>query len=153
MSISDSEIIQALSKFKLSPHRLEMIKIDKYMIIDDTYNASLDSVRNSLTLLSKVNNRKVFIFADILETDEFGKEIHENVGRACIENNIDVVITVGELSKYTYDILKDSKIESYHFSNNQNLISEIDNILETGDAILIKGSHSMNLIEIVNYLK
>lgn len=153
LGISDSEIIQALSKFKLSPHRLEMIKIDKYMIIDDTYNASLDSVRNSLTLLSKVNNRKVFIFADILETDEFGKEIHENVGRACIENNIDVVITVGELSKYTYDILKDSKIESYHFSNNQNLISEIDNILETGDAILIKGSHSMNLIEIVNYLK
>ena len=61
--------------------------------------------------------------------------------------------SVGELSKYTYDILKDSKIESYHFSNNQNLISEIDNILETGDAILIKGSHSMNLIEIVNYLK
>ena len=122
-------------------------------LIDDTYNASLDSVRNSLTLLSKVNNRKVFIFADILETDEFGKEIHENVGRACIENNIDVVVTVGELSKYTYDILKDSKIESYHFSNNQNLISEIDNILETGDVILIKGSHSMNLIEIVNYLK
>ena len=28
-----------------------------------------------------------------------------------------------------------------------------DNILEEGDTILVKGSHSMNLIEVVDYLR
>lgn len=153
LGISNNEIINALSNFKLSPHRLEMIKTDKYMVIDDTYNASLDSVVNSLSMLNKVSGRRVFVFADILETDEFGKEIHENVGKACIDNKIDVVITVGNLSKYTSNILNKTTIENYHFSNNNDLISKIDNILKDGDTILIKGSHSMNLIEIVNYLK
>ena len=153
LGINDSEIIEALESFKLSPHRLELIKHQDYTIIDDTYNASLDSVNNSLSMLSKVYGRKVFIFGDILELDKYAEEIHKQIGKSVIDNKIDVLITVGTNAYHTYSLAYDSGIESYHFDNNDDMIKEIDKIIDIGDTILVKGSHGMNLIEVVEHLK
>lgn len=153
LNVPKNNIEIALKSFKLSPHRLEKFETKKYTIIDDTYNASLDSVKNSLGLLSKILGRKVFIFADILEADGFTKEIHEDVAESIIENKIDVTICVGNQSKYTYEKLKTNNIETYYFENNNDLINNLNSILKEKDTILIKGSHSMKLIEVVNYLK
>ena len=153
LGIDKKNIVSSLEKFKLSPHRLEVISENDYTIIDDTYNASLDSVKNSLSLLSKVDGRKVFIFADILEADEFGEKIHQNVADICIENNIDVIICIGALAKTTYNKLKDNNAICYYFESNEEAIKEIDKIVVKNDTILVKGSHSMNLLEIVNYLR
>ena len=153
LGIDYEDIIKALESFKRSPHRLELIEHKNYTIIDDTYNASLDSVNNSLSMLSRVNTRKVFVFADILELDEYAKEIHEEIGRSVIDNNIDVLITIGENSKETHNIVYDSGIKAYHYDNNSDALKEIDDIIDHGDTILVKGSHAMNLIEIVEHLK
>lgn len=153
LNVPKNNIEIALKSFKLSPHRLEKFETKKYTIIDDTYNASLDSVKNSLGLLSKILGKKVFIFADILEADGFTKEIHEDVAESIIENKIDVTICVGNQSKYTYEKLKTNNIETYYFENNNDLINNLNSILKEKDTILIKGSHSMKLIEVVNYLK
>ena len=152
LGISKDDIVKSLESFKLTSHRLELIKTDKYTIIDDTYNASLDSVNNSLSMLGKVKERRVFIFGDILELDEYADEIHAEIGNSVIDNKIDVLITVGNHSKVTYDKVK-NEIKAYHFDNNKDLLDEIDNIVNNKDTILIKGSHAMNLIEIVEYLK
>ena len=153
LGISDDEIIKALETFKLTEHRLELIKHNDYTIIDDTYNASLDSVNNALEMLGKVKDRKVFVFGDILELDNYAKEIHEKIGKSIIDNKIDVLISVGENAYYTYSLVYDAGIESYHYKNNQDMLKEIDKIIDIGDTILVKGSHGMNLIEIVDHLK
>jgi len=153
LGISPEEISDSLREFTLTPHRLELIKTKKFSIIDDTYNASLDSVKNALELLSNVANRKVFVFADILELDEYGENIHKEIGDFVVKNNIDILITVGNLSKYTYDVTKANNVESYYFENNNILLDNIDRIIRDDDMILIKGSHGMKLIEVVNYLK
>ena len=153
LGISDDKIVKSLGNFKLTSHRLELIKNKRYTIIDDTYNASFDSVNNALEMLGKVSGRKVFIFGDILELDEFGKEIHRDIGNKVIENKIDLLITVGDLSKETYNVVKSSDIKSYHYSNNNDMIKELKNIINDGDTILVKASHGMNLVEIVEYLK
>ena len=153
LGLSGEEISDALREFKLSPHRLELIKTSKVSIIDDTYNASLDSVKNSLELLSKVDNRRVFIFGDILELDEYGESIHKEIGNIVIDNNIDVFIAVGNLSKYSYDVVNASGKKCCYFENNDMLLENIDRILDSGDMVLIKGSHGMKLVNIVKYLK
>lgn len=147
------EISDALRNFKLSPHRLELFELDKFSVIDDTYNASFDSVKNSLELLSKVARNKVFIFGDILELDEFAEDIHKDIGKLVIDNKINVLICVGELSKYSYEVASDSKCKCYYFENNNKLLEKIDDILSNGDMVLVKGSHGMNLVDIVNYLR
>ena len=153
LGIDENDIINALEHFKLTPHRLELIEHKDYRIIDDTYNASLDSVTNSLSILGKVKGRKVFIFGDILELDGYAKDIHIAVGKSIIDNNIDVLLSVGENAKETYSIVYDSGIEAYHYDCNFEMLEEIDKIIDIGDTILVKGSHGMNLIEIVEHLK
>ena len=112
----------------------------------------MDSVNNALEMLSKIKGRKVFIFADILELDEYAKEIHEKIGKSILNNNINVLICVGKNAKETYNVVY-KNISSYHFDNNDDMKKVLDNIIHNGDTILIKGSHGMNLTEIVEYLK
>ena len=153
LGISDDKIIKALENFKLTPHRLELIEHKDYCIIDDTYNASLDSVNNALDMLGKVNGRKVFVFGDILELDNYAEDIHKEIGKSVINNKIDVLITVGENAYHTYSVAYDNGIESYHYDNNDDMLKEIDNIIDIGDTILVKASHGMNLTQIVEHLK
>ena len=153
LGIDDKKIIEALKSFKLTPHRLELIQHKDYQIIDDTYNASLDSVRNALEMLAKTPGRKVFIFGDILELDNYAKDIHEEIGKIIVDKKIDVLLTVGENAGYTYSICYDNGIESYHYDSNEKMLEEIDKIIDIGDTILVKGSHGMNLIQIVEHLK
>lgn len=153
LGISVDEIKGALKNFKLTPHRMELINTSKFKIIDDTYNASLDSVKNALELLRKVDGRRVFIFGDILELDNYGENIHKEIGSLVLDNNIDVLIAIGNLSKYTYDIVNNSNKKCYYYKNNDELLDNIDKILDDGDTILIKGSHGMKLVDIVDYLK
>lgn len=151
LGIREEDIEESIKEFTLSPHRLEYIKRDKYTIIDDTYNASLDSVKNALSLLQKVKGRRVFIFGDILELQEYAEEIHREIGKICNEYEVDLLITVGNLTKYTDEEfgLKRSK---YHFEDNDKLLDELMNIIKEDDTILVKGSHAMNLVRVVNFL-
>lgn len=153
LGVSKENIINSLKKFKLTNHRLELVKLNNITLIDDTYNASLDSVKNSLELLSKVKTRRIFIFGDILELDDYSKDIHEEIGNLVINNHIDILICVGNNSKYTFDVANNGNIISYYYKNNIDLINNILNIISNDDTILIKGSHGMNLLEIVEYLK
>ena len=152
LGIKDNKIINALNTFKLTPHRLELIKCKDYILIDDTYNASLDSVTNALEMLSKIKGRKVFIFGDILELDEYAKEIHEKIGKSILDNSINVLVCVGKNAKETYNTVY-KNISAYHFDNNDDMKKALNSIIHNDDTILVKGSHGMNLVEIVEYLK
>ena len=153
LGISDEKIVKSLKSFKLTPHRLELINHDDYRIIDDTYNASFDSVNNALSMLSKVKGRKVFIFGDILELDNYAESIHKDIGKCVIDYGVDVLITVGKEAYNTYSVCYDHNIESYHYKNNEEMLKEIDKIIDIGDTILVKGSHGMKLNEVVEHLK
>ena len=157
LGITSDEIKEALKNFKLTPHRLEVVDTGKIKIIDDTYNASLDSVKNAVSLLSRVDNRKVFIFGDILELDEYGVDIHKEIGSYVLDSSIDVFICVGELSRYSYDAANDDGnndgMKCYYFKDNRELLEDVMNILNDGDMVLVKGSHGMKLVDVVEYLR
>lgn len=149
LGISDSDIESSLKEFTLSPHRLEIIRRNNYTIIDDTYNASLDSVKNALSVLAKMDGRKVFIFGDILELQDYAIDIHKEIGALCNQLKIDLLLTVGNLSWETSNIFIGKK---HHYKGNDDLIKEMNDLLIRGDVVLVKGSHAMNLIKVVNFL-
>ena len=43
--------------------------------------------------------------------------------------------------------------ECYCFENNKLLLDKINQILKEDDTVLVKGSHGMKLIDVVNHLK
>lgn len=154
--ITPTEIIKKLQTIPLEKDRMELINANECTIINDTYNASYDSVYYALQVLSSFKNRKIAVLGDILELGEFGPEIHRNIGKLIIENHIDILITIGSLSKYiNIEALKlgFNKENSYHFDSNIAAINLINNIKAKKDTILVKASNSMHFIEIVNNIK
>ena len=158
LNISDEKIKRGLETFKLTNNRLEkIISKSGFTIINDTYNASFDSVKNALELLNKSNyKRKIFLFGDILELGNYSENIHKKVGDEVIKNNVDILITVGKESKYTVnEVISNgfNKSNIYSFEKENDTYEFLKDFLDKNDIILIKGSHSMNLIDIVSTIK
>lgn len=96
LNISKQNILKGIKEFELSKNRMEILKNEKEVtIINDCYNASFDSMKASLEVLSKIEGRrKIAVLGDILELGEYSKKIHEDVGNEVTKNNIDILITV-----------------------------------------------------------
>ena len=135
---------------------MEITKIkDDITVINDSYNASYDSVKAVLEYLSTIKaNRKIAILGDMLELGEYTKELHQKVGEEVVKNKIDILITVGEYSK---DISKKARElhmnEIYECENKEEATEKIKDIMRSGDAIVLKASNAMKLGEILENLK
>lgn len=146
-NISDESIINSLKEIPLEKGRMELINTNDITIINDTYNASYDSMYYALDVLSKFEGRKIAVLGDIKELGDFSEEIHRNIGKLIIANHIDILITVGNYAKY---INEEASIkESYNFKSNEEAINLINDIKKKNDNILVKASNSMKFIEIV----
>lgn len=153
LNIENDLIKKGISNLKLTAHRLEK-KINKrgVTIIDDTYNASYDSMKSALELLGKSNNRKIAILGDMLELGDYTEEIHRKIGEDVVNNNIDILIMVGNFSLYIKDeALKKgfNKDNIYSFEKQEDTYNLLNNILKEGDLVLVKGSHAINLDKLV----
>lgn len=150
------DVVEGLRHFKLSNSRLEKIDTSKgYTIIDDSFNANLDSMKMALTLLGRVKGRKIAYLGDMFELGDYEEEAHKEVGKLVKDNNIDILITVGNISKLIYTSAINNgmnKDNVYNFNNIEETYPLLDKILTKGDTILLKASHSMEFHKVVDYL-
>jgi len=154
LSIEEDKICNGIIDLKLTNHRLEKkVNSRGVTIIDDSYNASYDSVKTSVELLGKSDNRKIVILGDMLELGEYSEEIHKKVGQVVANNNIDLLITVGSLSKFIKEeALKNNfnKENVYSFDEQSETYELLNKLLKKDDIVLVKGSNGIHLTEVVN---
>ncbi len=138
--------------------RSNIIKTGKYILIDDCYNANPVSMKSALDLLTTANGRKVAILGDMFELGYEEERLHREVGIYAVEKEIDVILCAGILSKnmyagclYANRNSKKTDIRWYQTKND--LLVNLEEILKEGDTILIKASHGMGFLEVVESLK
>ncbi len=159
LNIDNDKIKDAIYNFKLSPHRQELITNKTgTTIIDDTYNANIDSMLAAIKILGQVKNkRKIALLADMLELGDYEEELHRKVGKEVTDNNIDILITVGPLAnKYIKaEAIKNNMDEHciYSFNSANDSVEFLNKLLKSNDIILLKGSNSMHLTNIVEKIK
>ena len=152
-NIKMEDILDGIANFELTKRRMQVEKNkDGVTIINDCYNANYDSMKAAIEYLGKINsNKKIAVLGGMLELGEFSKNLHEKVGEEVVKNNIDILITVGDLAK---DIANKAINESmpkekiYMCENNGEAIETIRKIAKSGDAILLKASNGLNFQEI-----
>ena len=154
LNISKQNILKGIKEFELSKNRMEILKNEKEVtIINDCYNASFDSMKASLEVLSKIEGRrKIAVLGDILELGEYSKKIHEDVGNEVTKNNIDILITVGEASKNIAKIAIQNGMNRenvYEFERVEEAIEKVKEEEKQGDVMLVKASNGMNFKKIV----
>ncbi len=127
-------------------------------VIDDAYNASPDSMRASLRVLSLTPaKRRVAVLADMLELGEESAALHRGIGEYMADLHLDAVFLYGSLSREIGKALLESEGDKsgppakvFMYDAFPSLREAVRAYLREGDAVLFKGSHSMNLSEIVD---
>ena len=125
------------------------------IILDDTYNASAESSIAALNLLNELDGqRKIAVLGDMAELGSFEETAHRKVGRRAAEV-VDMIITVGPKSKLIVEeaiAVGLDKAAGICLDDTQAALNVLQDVTQSGDVILIKGSRSLAMESIVNGL-
>ncbi len=121
-------------------------------VIDDSYNASPDSMRAALKVLAAKEGRRVAVLGDMFELGSYEEEGHRQVGAFCGEMGIDVVIAVGKAAKTLYAALP-AQMVKFYTAEKQELPALLEEIIKVGDTVLFKASNSMGFRAYADGLK
>ena len=156
LNVEMDKIIAGIKNVAITQKRLEIIKKNNYTMINDSYNASEDSVQASLEVLkNRTEKRKIAVLGDMLELGEFSENIHNTIGKAVAEKKIDLLITVGEEARFIAAGAKEEGMKQnqiYSFHENEEVLYFLKKELRKGDVVLFKASNRLNLSEIVEKL-
>lgn len=150
--ITMAEAAKGLLKMEITDKRLNIKGKNGMKIIDDTYNASPDSMKAAIDVLTATKGfRKIAILADMLELGEQAGTCHYEVGRYAAESPVDLLIAVGtqakQIAEGAREILDDKKI--HYYKTKELLIKDIGSMISSGDVILLKGSRGMAMDQVV----
>lgn len=151
LGIPVDKIQKGVSDFEPVGMRQKEIEIGKIKIIEDCYNASPASMKASMTVLKTLSEgkRSIAVLGDILEQGDFAEECHRTVGRDAGKIGTDVVVTVGNDTRFTAEeARKNGVCEVYSFKNNKETSEFLKDYVKDNDVILFKGSRGMKLEEI-----
>ena len=157
MGLSQEQIKNGIETFELTKKRMDITELKNGVtIINDSYNASFESMQASLKYLQGLNSkRKIAVLGDMFELGEFSKKLHEKVGVEVVKNKIDMLVCCGKNAKYIVDSAKNegmSKDSVYYFENKDEIEDFVRNNWKSGDAILFKASNGMKFFNIVENL-
>ncbi len=153
-------IAESLRQYHPPRGRMNLIPGIKYtLLIDDTYNSSPIPVEAALDVLAAVElpqQRHTYaVLGDMLELGAITDNAHRQVGRQVVERGIDYLVTVGAKSKLTADAAIAAGMNPDHifsFDKSPQAGIFLQDRIEQGDLLLIKGSQGMRMERIVKEL-
>lgn len=155
-----SAVITLAKYFELTPEqikkglenydsvRLKKIKFGNTLLIDDTYNANMESMIMGIDYVDslKIKN-KILVLGDMLELGIDSVYYHKEVGIHIRNTSINKVYTFGSDSRY---IGSSCQKISYHYTNIDELIDIIKYEMSDDTVIYFKASRRMQLERVIN---
>ncbi len=130
---------------------------DGFVIIDDAYNASPESMKAGLSSLKQSfpEKKKILVLGDMRELGSFTEEAHKSLAPYCLSIAPEILITVGQFSNMIAEEairigLDQNRVR--HFKNSDDLLKEISSICNKGDLLYVKGSFAIQLGRIVEHV-
>ncbi|MBT4669113.1 MAG: UDP-N-acetylmuramoyl-tripeptide--D-alanyl-D-alanine ligase [Candidatus Ruthia sp.] len=142
LGIDINTIKQGLENTQAEKGRLNVIQQGELTIIDDTYNASPQSMKAAINTLLGFTGEKIAILGTMAELGDEAKDFHQQIGQLA-KDSLDAVYTYGELAKH-YD--------GMHFNDLEQLTNHIIGH-HTNATVLIKGSRMVRLDQLVERLQ
>jgi UDP-N-acetylmuramoyl-tripeptide--D-alanyl-D-alanine ligase len=125
-------------------------------VIDDTYNANPNSMRAAISTLAdlKGRNRGVFVVGDMKELGPSTDDLHRDLGAFAARNGVDCIFSVGEKARLIAEeaVMNGMDKKSVFTGSKKEIIESLSKNLGKGDWVLVKGSRSMAMEEIVKDL-
>ena len=125
------------------------------LLLDDTYNASPESMLAALNLLDELEGRKVAVLGDMLELGPYERGGHEMVGLRAAQV-ASVLLTLGERAHLIAEAARRAgmkKSSVLEFNEFDPLMDWLKSNLTKEDSVLIKGSHGLRMDRIASMLE
>ncbi len=124
------------------------------VLLDETYNAGLESMLAALTLLAQTpGKRRIAVLGTMKELGDFSIEFHERVGDRVDELGFDQLLILAEAAEAEALSHHARSVPSEVFQTHEQVIARLKEILKPGDRVLFKASRSVGLDRVVNGLK
>lgn len=158
LGYSEEEIQAGFNNFRPIAGRTQIEQLTPWTVINDTYNANPVSSQAACELLGnwKSSGDKIFVLGDMLELGSDALNYHQQLGEYAARRNIQAVYAVGQYAKHVVTGAKaslSSRITAHAYQNKEDLTDRLQQVLQPGDVILVKGSRGMRMESIVETLK
>ncbi len=145
--LSISEIAQGLTNFTGVASRLNRSSgINGCTVIDDSYNANPEAMMAAIDVLAMQAGNHILVVGDMGELGEKADQFHFEIGQYAKQNKVSRLLAVGELSRHAISGFGD---DGEWFSSQQELISSLTNSIKQSDVVLVKGSRSAAMENVV----
>lgn len=157
LGLNPEEIAQGLSGFQPAPGRCQVRDLGAWTVIDDTYNASPEAMVAACQALGRwpTEGHRILVCGDMLELGSDSLSGHQDVGIAAVEAGVDVVLSFGMLARTVVETALSAGLmpeNAGSFTDLDELLERLKSELHLGDVVLVKGSRSMRMERVVDWL-
>jgi UDP-N-acetylmuramoyl-tripeptide--D-alanyl-D-alanine ligase len=149
------EIFEGFSHGRAQLHLAAVRTSSGALILDDTYNASPESVLAALNLLDELDGRKIAVLGDMLELGPYEKQGHEMVGMRAAQV-AKLLLTLGPRARMIAAAARRAGMKSsqiLEFEQPEPIMDWLNKNLSSTDAVLIKGSRGLRMDRITAALE
>ncbi len=158
LGISPERLAESARSSVLPSQRMEIEVVGGVELIDDAYNANPVSMRAALSAWQRMGcrGRRIMVSGDMNELGVFSVKEHQEWGKILGKSKLDLLVFVGPRSKGSSRAAVEvgfSERRVFSVDDSPTAAELVSGLIEAGDSVLIKGSNSMKMGEIVACLK
>ncbi len=158
LGVNIEGIAGGLEKFRPYAGRGRILHLGKNVhLLDEAYNSNPDSLEATLSAFGAMRgkSRGLLVMGDMLEIGPDTTEAHEKAGRQMGDLGFAHLFCLGEMGKHLARGAKEAGIDQrrIHLTKDyREILEALEDLVEEGDWILVKGSRKMHLERIVEGL-
>jgi UDP-N-acetylmuramoyl-tripeptide--D-alanyl-D-alanine ligase len=151
----DTSLLQPGIQVTLPDGRAKLVTLDPdIVLLDETYNAGPESMAAALRLLRQLpGQRHIAVLGAMRELGDFGEALHQQIGALTQELQLDHVLVLGDGAEENALVRGAGDVPLQRFQHHEDMVAYLRPLLQAGDRVLFKASHSVGLDRIVSELK
>jgi UDP-N-acetylmuramoyl-tripeptide--D-alanyl-D-alanine ligase len=139
----------AVPQLSLATNRMELLEIGGVTILNDGYNASeISTIAVLNSVPACVRGKRIALIGQMMELGQHSDQVHRTVGGHALDK-VDLMICYGEACRPIYDVWNEAKRPVFWTNDRSVLLTHLKDHLKTGDYLLLKGSRSNMLSELI----
>ncbi len=150
VGVSAQDVISRLANLASLPGRLSVMPgKHNTTLLDDTYNANPGAVKAALDTLASFSGPRWCALGAMGELGDQSEQLHAEVGHYAASLGIDQLLTYGDAARPASDAFG----RGQHFDDHETLIRHIINTLPPHTVLLVKGSRSAGMENVIAALR
>jgi len=156
LGLGRTEMQSGLAECKPPGMRMQLSEISGVQVLDDTYNANVDSVLAALRTLQELpcKGRRVAVLGDMAELGAHSEAAHAEIGRHAAELGVEQLFAVGRMAPVTARAARAAGLNRiFEFADVETAAAAVKSFVKTGDLLLLKASRVARLERIADGLR